>query len=116
QLRAQLRIERLDVARLEGLPDPSDPLQSGIMRILLALFTPTYYIAPVLCRLIVLTHLELSLREGHRYACPPLYILLATELRKDHESLDVAQRLGTFALRLLERLPNPRTRVLAEFH
>jgi predicted ATPase/signal transduction histidine kinase/CheY-like chemotaxis protein len=116
QLRAQLRIERLDVARLEGLPDPSDPLQVGIMRILLALFTPTYYIAPDLCRLLLLTQLELCLRDGHRHSFPPLYILLATELCKDAESLDAAQRLGTFALRLLDRLPDPGTKVLAEFH
>ena len=116
QLRAQLGIERLDVARLEHLPDPSDPHQSAIMRILLALFTPTFYIAPVLCQLILLTQLELCLREGHRHSFPPLYILLATELCKDDESLDVAQRLGTFALRLLDRLPDPSTKVLAEFH
>jgi predicted ATPase/signal transduction histidine kinase/ActR/RegA family two-component response regulator len=114
QLRSQLQIDRLDVARLEHLPDLSDPLRAGIMRILLVLFTPAYYIAPELSQLILLTQLEICLREGHCHSAPPVYISVAAMLCMDNENLDVAHRLGTFALRLLERFPDPSTKVRTE--
>jgi predicted ATPase/GAF domain-containing protein len=116
QLRAQLQIDRLDVARLEHLPDLRDPLRAGVMRILLVLFTPAYYIAPALSQLILLTQLEICLREGHCRSAPPVYILVAAMLCKDNEHLDLADRLGTFALRLLERFPDPSTKVRTELH
>jgi len=117
QLRAQLRIERLDIARLERLPDLDDPLQAGIARLLSALFTPAYYTDPVLSELILLTQLELGLREGHCPSSPPMYVLVATMLGKDGraESLDAAHRLGAFALRLLQRFPDPSTMLRTEF-
>ncbi|MEM9460007.1 MAG: AAA family ATPase [Myxococcota bacterium] len=116
QLRAQLRIEQLDVAALERLPDLNDPHRAGIVRILLVLFTPAYYVAPVLRELIVFTLLDLCLRGGHSHTSPPVYVLVAAELCRTTQNLDVAHRLGQFALRLLERFPDPITTLRTEFH
>ena len=116
QLRTQLRLEQLDIEALERLPDLTDPARAGIVRILSVLNIPALHSHHALFRLILLTTVDICRQSGLCPSSPPAYALLAAELSKETtDNLDVAYRLSQFALRLLERFPDPSTKVRTEF-
>jgi len=113
-LREQLGLDALRLEALEALPDLTDPHQAVILRILERTGSPAFYLEPLLKSVLLLTQLDLCMRDGHSAPAAAVYMQYAAVLCGDDPDVELASRLGALAMRLVERFPDPAIAVTVE--
>ncbi|WP_449421020.1 trifunctional serine/threonine-protein kinase/ATP-binding protein/sensor histidine kinase [Phormidium nigroviride] len=91
------------LSSVESLPFMRDAHQIAIMRILMAIFAPAYTTQPELLSPIVLTMIDLSLRQGHSSLTAFAYVFYGIFLCSFEKDLDKGYYSGLLALKVLER-------------
>ena len=91
------------LSSIESLPFMQDAHQLAIMRILMAIFAPAYTTQPELLSPIVLTMIDLSLRQGHSSLTAFAYVFYGIFLCGFEKDLDKGYYSGLLALKVLER-------------
>lgn len=90
---------------LAELPEMSDSRSSQILRLLVNLNVPAYFVSPVLFALVIVMQVNLSLRGGNSRFSPFIYVtygyFLAGRLGRYREGVE----FGQLALALLDRQP-----------
>ncbi|MEA5550763.1 ATP-binding sensor histidine kinase [Anabaena cylindrica UHCC 0172] len=98
-------IELPKLAEIESLPMMLDVHQIAIMRILMAIFSPAYTTQPKLLSQIVLTMIDLSLKQGHTSLTAFAYVFYGILLCGFEKDLDKGYYSGLLALKVLEHFP-----------
>ncbi|AFZ60747.1 multi-sensor signal transduction multi-kinase [Anabaena cylindrica PCC 7122] len=88
---------------IESLPVMQDVHQIAIMRILMAIFPPAYTTKPELLSPIVLTMIDLSLKQGHTSLTAFAYVFYGILLCAFEKDLDKGYYSGLLALEVLDR-------------
>ena len=88
---------------IESLPVMNDPHQIAVMRILMAIFSPAYTTRPELLSPIVLTMIDLSLRQGHTASSAFAYVFYGIFLCGFEKDLERGYYSGLLALKVLNR-------------
>jgi predicted ATPase/signal transduction histidine kinase len=96
-------IQLPELSSIESLPFMQDAHQLAIMRILMAIFAPAYTTQPELLSPIVLTMIDLSLRQGHSSLTAFAYVFYGIFLCGFEKDLDKGYYSGLLALKVLER-------------
>nr|WP_309494919.1 AAA family ATPase [Phormidium yuhuli] len=92
-----------ELSEIESLPVMQDPHHMAIMSILMAIFSPAYTAKPELLSPIVLTAIELSLKQGHTSLTAFAYVLYGILQCGVEKNLDKGYYCGLLALNVLER-------------
>ncbi|HLO48686.1 MAG TPA: AAA family ATPase, partial [Kamptonema sp.] len=88
---------------IESLPVMQDANQIAVMRILMAIFSPAYTTRPELLSPIVLTMIDLSLKQGHTSLSAFAYVFYGIFLCGFEKDLDRGYYSGLLALKVLDR-------------
>ncbi|MBD2595677.1 AAA family ATPase [Nostoc spongiaeforme FACHB-130] len=88
---------------IESLPVMQDAHQIAVMRILMAIFPPAYTTKPELLSSIVLTMIDLSLKQGHTSLTAFAYVFYGILLCGFEKDLDKGYYSGLLALEVLDR-------------
>ncbi|MBD2494247.1 ATP-binding sensor histidine kinase [Nostoc sp. FACHB-280] len=88
---------------IESLPVMQDAHQIAVMRILMAIFPPAYTTKPELLSPIVLTMIDLSLKQGHTSLTAFAYVFYGILLCAFEKDLDKGYYSGLLSLEVLER-------------
>ncbi|AFY42813.1 ATP-binding sensor histidine kinase [Nostoc sp. PCC 7107] len=91
------------LATIESLPVMQDAHQIAVMRILMAIFSPAYTTKPELLSPIVLTMINLSLKQGHTSLTAFAYVFYGIMLCGFEKDLDKGYYSGLLALKVLEQ-------------
>lgn len=88
---------------IESLPVMQDASQIAVMRLLMTIFSPAYTTKPELLSPIVLTAIDLSLKQGHTSLTAFSYVLYGILLCGFEKDLDKGYYSGLLALKVLDR-------------
>ncbi|AUT03214.1 histidine kinase [Nostoc sp. CENA543] len=88
---------------IESLPVMQDAHQIAVMRILMAIFPPAYTTKPELLSPIVLTMIDLSLKQGHTSLTAFAYVFYGILLCGFEKDLDKGYYSGLLALEVLDK-------------
>ncbi len=92
-----------ELSTIESLPVMQDDHQIAVMRILMAIFSPAYTTKPELLSPIVLTMIDLSLKQGHTSLTAFAYVFYGILLCVFEKDLDKGYYSGLLALEVLDR-------------
>ncbi|WP_103670789.1 ATP-binding sensor histidine kinase [Pseudanabaena sp. BC1403] len=88
---------------IESLPVMLEPHSIAVMRILMAIFSPAYTTRPELLSEIVLTMIDLSLKQGHTSLSAFAYVFYGILLCGFEKDVDKGYYSGLLALKVLDR-------------
>ncbi|MEB3292970.1 MAG: serine/threonine-protein kinase PknK, partial [Synechococcales bacterium] len=91
------------LSAIESLPVMQDAHQIAIMRILMVIFSPAYTTQPELLSPIVLTAINLSLKQGHTSLTAFAYVFYGILQCGTEKDIDKGYYCGLLALKVLDR-------------
>ena len=103
------------IADLITLDDMTDPEQDSIIRLMAILTDGTYIAVPGLFPHVVMEVVNRSMRYGHNAMSAIGFAWAAVLIVRQFGDYQDAYALGTLAMRLIERYPNPRIRAQVTF-
>lgn len=111
---AQLLGQR-SIAELIQVRDVRDPAQDCIIRLLAILTDGAYIAVPTLFPHLVMEVVNRSMRHGHNAMSAIGFAWATVVIVQQHQDYRSAFELGSLAMRLIERFPNPRIQAQITF-
>ena len=103
------------IKELIHVPDVADPEQDSIIRLMAILTDGAYIALPTLFPILVLEVVARSMRHGHNALSAIGFAWVTVVIVQERQDYRSAFDLGTLAMQLIERFPNPRIRAQITF-
>lgn len=97
------------------VPNVADPEQDSIIRLMAILTDGAYIAVPTLFPILVLEVVTRSMRHGHNALSAIGFAWVTVVIVQERQDYRSAFELGTLAMQLIERFPNPRIRAQITF-
>ncbi len=103
------------IKELIRIPNVADPEQDSIIRLMAILTDGAYIAVPTLFPVLVLEVVTRSMRHGHNALSAIGFAWVTVVIVQERQDYRSAFELGTLAMLLIERFPNPRIRAQITF-